>query len=52
MRVWDHDTGEVICGRCGEVIKVEPVLVPKIRHNEKLQSYLKPDEAEHRHITA
>ncbi|MCD6464990.1 hypothetical protein J7L27_01310 [Candidatus Bathyarchaeota archaeon] len=40
MRVWDPQTGEVICGRCGEVISYEPVLVPKIKHNEKLQSYL------------
>ena len=40
MRVWDPRTGEVICGRCGEVISSEPVLVPKIRHDEKLQSYL------------
>jgi len=40
MRVWDPQTGEVICGRCGEVISSEPVLAPKLRHNEKLQSYL------------
>ena len=39
-RVWDPETGEVICGRCGEVISCEPVLVPKIKHNEKLQSHL------------
>jgi len=40
MRVWDPQTGEVICGGCGEVISYKPVLVPKIRHDEKLQSYL------------
>ena len=40
MRVWDSQTGEEICGRCGEVISCEPVLVPKIKHNEKLQSHL------------
>jgi len=40
MRVWDPQTGEVICGICGEVIGYEPVLIPKIRHDEKLQSHL------------
>jgi len=40
MRVWDPQTGEVICGRCGEIISSEPVLASKLRHNEKLQSYL------------
>ena len=40
MRIWDPRTGEVICRRCGEVIGNEPVMVPKIRHDEKLQTYL------------
>jgi len=39
-RVWDYERGEEICRRCGEVISTEPVLVPKIKHDEKLQSYL------------
>ena len=40
MRIWDPQTGEVICRRCGEVVGNEPVMVPKIRHDEKLQTYL------------
>ncbi len=39
-RVWDHGTGEVICGVCGEVVDVELALAPSIRHNPKLEGYL------------
>ena len=39
-RVWDSETGEEVCGRCGEVISVEPVMVPRVRYDAKRQGYL------------